>query len=340
MNAGMVWWGQIGNSLQLLTAVMEHLRDCRSVVLQLRGAMPWRRDFYEAVDLRRAAFGAVRRLVRLPWEPGMEPGSFVLQELCSARVQADYWPGRTYGDYLGSRDDLMLNDYYVWVTGISNKADLYRWSEFVAQYDRAAGGGAKRAVFILEYSGSDIETAGIDHIVYAVEDYDCRVFCLEMAAILKNTDLREYQAELALRIGGVDPETCWVLLQIGTDLLDDPVRAVRVVVPSLTEQQIVSAAWRSAVVVFFPMLEQWRMDFISRHRAELERHLRIRKSKVEQVCDPWDLEISALHLIVCGTGRVFTPEETENVRLCRRARNLLAHNKVISCDDARRIVQL
>ena len=84
MNAGAIWWGQIGNSLRLLTKVTNSLRDCQSAVLQVPRKLPWRQDFYEAVDVRRAAFSAERRLMRLEWEENADPGEFLLNELCSS----------------------------------------------------------------------------------------------------------------------------------------------------------------------------------------------------------------------------------------------------------------
>lgn len=351
MSASAIWWGQIGNSLRLLSEVAEHLQECRSAVLRLPERMPWRSAFYEAVDIRRSAFSGGRSMKRLAWRSGGDPGEFVLAQLCSAGVRADYWPGQPCADYLGGREDLLLNDYYVWITGVGTKTDLGKWTEFLTRYDRASAHLAKRAVFVVEYSGPAMESGGTDQIVCSVEDHDCRVFCLEAAAALKNAGLREYQAELALRIGGGDPELCWALLRTGEDLLTDPVRAAtRITSDSLasdgrryrtmTEQQIISAAWKAAVVLFFPVLEQWRMDFVTRHQQELRRHLPITNSNGEQVTDPADLEIGALYFIGSKPGSCFGAEEKAKIDLCRHTRNLLAHNKLISREDALRITAL
>ena len=62
MNAGEIWWGQIGNSLRLLTTVTNNLREGRSAVLQVPRNLPWRQDFYEAAGMRCAMLSAERRL--------------------------------------------------------------------------------------------------------------------------------------------------------------------------------------------------------------------------------------------------------------------------------------
>ena len=351
MNPGSIWWGQIGNSLRFLTKVTNSLRDCQSAVLQVPQNLPWRHDFYEAIDIRRSSFSGERRLVRLTWSDGMDPGEFILDELCSNRVRADYWPGQTYAEYLGSKSDLLMNDYYVWVTGIHNKADLSKWGDFVSRYHHVAKQLESTALFILEYDGANTDVSGVEKIVYAVENYDCRVFSLEAAAALGNTELRSYQAELALSICDNNPELCFALLMAGSKLLNNPVQATIEVTAdsyssdglpflSLNEQQIQSSAWEAAIVLLFPLLERYRMSFIDKSETELARHLPISNSNGERVTDPRDLEIGALYYIVSSASKVFSVTDVDAIRLCRKVRNLLAHNKIVPINDIQKVLML
>lgn len=351
MNAGVIWWGQIGNSLRLLTKVTNALRDCHSAVLQVPTGLPWRQSFYEAIDIRRSAFSGERRLVRLRWEENTDPGEFVLRELCSKATQAEYWPGLSYAEYLASLDDIVLNDYYVWITEIHNKSDLVRWVEFLTQYTQHAEQLEQRAIFVLEYDGVQTDVSGVEKVVYSVESYDCRVFCLEAAATLCNSDLRAYQAELALCIGGNNPELNGALLEKGSTLLLDPVATATDVTTSgyssdgmpfliEPEQKISSAAWKAAIGLLFPILEQYRLDFISGHERTLARHLPISNSNGDRITDPYDLEIGAIQYIVGSASKEFSPLEVENIRLCRKARNLLAHNKLVPYADVKKILDL
>lgn len=350
MNPGAIWWGQIGSSLGLLAGVSNALRDCRSVVLRLPRALPWRQEFYDGVELRRSAFGGERRLKRLEWIEGTEPGEFVLDELCSGKVRANYWPGMSYAAYLGGLEDILLNDYYVWITGIHTRQDMAAWAEFVAEYSRAARGLEQSAVFVLEYDGGNMESAGVERMVYTVEDYDCRVFSLEASAALGNCALRNYQAELALSISGCDPEWCFALLGTGELLLNDPVAAVKETAercctsrgepfPLPTEQQINSAAWEAAIRLLFPLIERYRLGFISRHEPVIARHLPISNSNGDRVTDPYELEIGPLAYVV-SSSKDFPPAEAEKIRLCHKARNLLAHNKFVARDVVEKVLAL
>lgn len=207
------------------------------------------------------------------------------------------------------------------------------------------------AVFILEYDGTNTDVPGVEKIVYAVENYDCRVFSLEAAAALGNTELRNYQAELALSICDNNPELCCALLMTGTKLLHNPVQTTVEVVSSsysseglpfvaLEEQQIQSSAWEAAIVLLFPVLERYRMNFISKNETELARHLPINNSNGDRVTDPRDLEIGALYYIVSSASKSFEPAEIELIRICRKARNLLAHNRFVPYTDIRTLMPL
>lgn len=342
MNPGAIWWGQIGNSLSLQTHVANNLRDCRSTVLQAPGELPWKQDFYQAIDMRRSTFSSQRRLMRLQWPEGADPGAFVLDELCPAPVRAEYWPGQSYAEYLGTNPELVLNDYYVWVTGIHTKEDIARWGDFLAQYHKAARQLESFAVFFLEYDGPHTDVSGADNILYAIEKYDCRVFSLEAAAALGNTELKEYQAELALRICHNDPELCYRLLLTGERLLHAPVETsleVMEISHPASNQIIQSAAWEAAVVLLFPVLERYRIGFIGKHEQELARHLPISNSNGDRITDPRDLEIGPLYYIV-SSSRTFSPYEVEDIRLSRKVRNLLAHNKIVPVEDVKKVLLL
>ena len=353
MNAENIWWEQIGNSLRLLARVTEHLRDHRSAVLYMPEPLPWQERFYREIDLRRTPFSMERRLKRFAWSGKREPGRVILDTLCSIDTQADYWPGQTYGEYLGTRGSLPLNDYDVWVTGVRSKSDLMKWTEFVAQYDAAAKGLDSHAVFFIEYSGPPMKTAAVEQISCQIERYDCRVFCLEMASVLSQTHLRDYQAELALSIGGNRPELCAALLETGDSLLTEPLETARRVLasardsygkpfPARTETELNSAVWLAAVALLFPLMERYRIDFIERHKSELYGVLPISNSNGDQVTEPFDLEIGALCYIIANARgvRAYTPAEVNGLRLCRRIRNQLAHNKPVECADVEAVINL
>ena len=351
MNAGAIWWSRMGTSLRFLSRVTDSLRENRSVILQMPERFPWREHFYEQVDFRREQFSIHRRLVRPDWRPGDDPGAFVLRELCPRSVQADYWPGQTAAEYLGSLGTLELCDFYVWVRGLHSREDLIAWADFTAKYEAASSRLERRAVFILEYDGPAHHSAALPSIAYRNDEYDTRAFCLELSSGERDTPYRGYMVELAVRIGGDDPELCAALLSAGQRLPEDPVAAAQSVLltqtssegrpfPQIGESETASAVWRAAVVLLFPVLEGYRFDFISRHEQELARYLPITNSNGDRVTEPFDLELGSLFYVVNAANYAFPPEEVERVSLCRNARNLLAHNKPVPYRDVEAVLSL
>ncbi len=352
MNAENIWWGQIGNSLRLLARVTECLRDHQSAVLSMPTRFPWKERFYREIDVRRAPYSVNRRLKRVAWNGRGDPGQLILSEMCPFEAQADYWPGQTYGEYLGSRRNLPIHDYDIWITGAHTKADLTKWIDFVTQYRAAAQDAESRAAFLIEYDGPDMKTGSVEKISFHVERYDCRVFCLEMAAELSGTNLRDYQAELALNIGGSQPELCAALLETGDRLLEAPVSTAQSVLSNArasdaqpfaprSESELTSAVWLASVATLFPFVERYRIDFIERHKLELTRFLPISNSNGDQVTEPFDLELGALCYIIANLRvHLFTPAEVSGLRLCRRIRNQLAHNRPPELEDVQAVMSL
>lgn len=338
MNSGIIWWNQIGTSLQLLSELANRLKNGDSAVLCTGNGIPWRSEFYKRVDRLREPFSRNRRLKRIPWQRATDPGAFVLRECCSPDVQADYWPDQSYGEYLGSRGDFVLCDYFVWVTGIRQISDLKNWIAFLGDYDKASRSLEQRAVFVLEYEGVVNGDPGRWGLNFQIEQYDCMLFCLEAAKRLKRPSLRQYAAQLAAQIGAGNPELCSALLEKGEDFVANPVAITEEVVrvggfAEIREQAVCSAVWKAAIVVLFPILEQIRLDCIKNNHHQLLRQLPINNSNGERVDDPYDLELGALYYLSGSKNEVMSPDERNSVVLCRRVRNALAHNKIPEFDD-------
>ncbi len=349
MRTGRIWWRQLGSSLRFLDRVANVLEDSRSAVLEVPSCFPWRMDFYESVELKRSSYSGQRYLKRLVWQRGRDPGMFILEELCPFEVRANYWPGKTYAEYLASIEDLMLNDCDVWVSGLHEQAELCKWDEIISQYSRCTGDSARHAAFILEYDGMPPKAVNTETIRYNVEDYHCRVFCLETAAELNNSVLHTYQAELALSIGGNDPELCAALLETGERLLREPVHTSMEITETCSrsdgtafrtpeENQICSAVWRAAIVLIFPILEKYRMSFIEKHQTQLLGLLPIFNSNGDKIDDPQELELGSLFYLTSQPNVTVSKSELETLRSFRKIRNLLAHNKMVPYDDLFRVL--
>lgn len=350
MNEGSIWWEQIGTSRRFLKDIQENMEAANSVVLHIPAKLPWKNYFYTMVDMQRASFSADRQMQRLEWIPGMDPGQLILERLCTRFVRADYFPGQTYAEYLGSRDDILLCDYYVWITGIDSREDLNRWIEFISQYNEFSKNFTKRAIYVLEYTGSSSVTGSVTCLSFPLEQLDHQVFCLELSSALHNATYRFLQSEMARRVGGDDPELTALLIAAGEPFVLDPVAVTSEIISSrrrsdysrfepMSSKQISSAVWKAHIVLLFPILEQWRYDLILKYQEGLRAHLPIKNSNGDKIEEPFDLELGPL-LFLAAQNRIFTPVEYEQLKLCRSVRNKLAHNTMVPTEEAYAVLSL
>lgn len=80
------------------------------------------------------------------------------------------------------------------------------------------------------------------------------------------------------------------------------------------------------------------MNFVAKYQQILSTYLPISNSNGDQINDPYDLEVGSLHYIVTSITNEFQPNEIEDLRLCRRIRNLLAHNRIVPYADVRKLM--
>lgn len=367
--AAEVWWTQISTSRQLVSKVKEHMENEQSFVLHIPKQMPWKDKFYSRIE---DTAGASRRPLKmrnseertkriLSWkseQSDLTVGGFLLDnDLFSDAERCAYHPSKSYPDYIAGLQSPLLAQSFIWVTNITTQQDIINWTNFVARYNENAGD--KRAVFILEYCGPEYTPpTEIPLVRYLVEAMDCRVFCLELASILANATQKEYQAELAFRVGNLDPEISATLLSMGMDFIEEPVQATMRLdhacysdgtsYPPFGKSQIESiesAIWRANISMLFPILEQWRLALIAKYETELQAYLPVENTFGEKVEKPCDLELGVMYFMAQSNKAVrcintFTEADYSTLKLCRKVRNLLAHNEPVTFDDVERVLQL
>ncbi len=343
MRAGDVWWRRIGHSIRFTENVAHAMADERGLILALPEKMPWKETFYQVIDEKWRSLHIDRHLERVEWrEPTArsrpvrnEVGTFVLRHLCDPRESANYFPGRSCAEYLGKKEDLTMNDSYIWVTNIRTRESLQKWVSFVREYESHARSLSRMAVFILEYTGPAQTYDGVPQCAYQVEECHGRVFCLEMQEIAEKNQpqwMRNYMTELVLRNGRNDPELCERLLQQGEALLRKPEETLLQVLPAYTGEralrlrpEIVSNIREAMMVFLFPLLERCRLRFVARYSEVLAPHLPVQNPMGDPIDLPQDLEWGQLWWLSRNVHHLFPTEEAQRVDRCRSLRNDLAH---------------
>ena len=344
-----IWWEQIGGSIRFIDEVVKAMEDEHSLILQVPHGLPWKEQFYSCVDIRASAFASDRQLRRFQWKSHEDPGTFILNNMCPKNIQVNYFPGQSLAAYLGSIEDLVLCDCYVWISDITDWNDIHKWADFICAYNEAASVLQRKAVFIIEECSEINNARKLDTVPFKIEEYNCKVFCLEYASALHNTRVPLYQAELAQALGGRNPELSAQLLNTGEELLEEPMIVVETVLNKARDSQgaafklagkvaLESSICKANMMTLYPILEQVRISCVAQHEDQLRKFLPIKNSNGETITEPFDLELGGLNYIMSYTPNLFNHDEAEQLRVCREVRNVIAHNRPVPFDDVARVL--
>lgn len=281
-------------------------------------------------------------------------GDYLLTHFCRPDVQDGFRPALGYAGYLAACRDTTLGASYLWLTDVPDAA-LGEWTTFLTQYgDRFADAKRRRGLpgeafaCLLETTAPDAYAKkGIVELDVAdfITSYDGYTFLFFRAGEMQLSGtpaaaayLRPCLAELARSLGDGDIEWSAALLAEGTRLIEDPIAACRRVAaagsysdgrsfpPAPPAETVRRRAWTTQIRLVFPWLEEQRIAFLDRHKAEAARLLAgrdIENGNHEAITDIHLLEIGSIYYYKSRFD--LTDRERRAIDLHRAARNDLAH---------------
>ena len=342
-----LWWNHITKAHKFLEDIISSALDGKSMILCLPENVPWRDTLLELVEDRLKLENPKNALDRMQC-PEEEVGLFLLNRYCKAERRATYRFGMTYAEFLGKCEDTVLNDRYLWVSGISkNRYD--EWISFIVEYRKNVRNKTP-GVFILETqddgfanrAGKGMKKLIFDHQIGA---YDKFAFCALAASDRHCREyLRPYLADLVSTVCNRDIELCAECVLLGNAFLENSIQVIRDIVREKcrsngknycfpgTEEEIRTKIWETQLKNIFPVIEKYRSSFIRKYRKYIDSALPITTSYGEQVVNPEDVEIGALVYMV-GNGKIpLESREYETLVVFREARNRLAHLNMLEPD--------
>ena len=336
-----LWWTRIGRSLRLLASIQKNLSQETSFLLYAPQGIPWEEAFQER--LRICASGLdPERSTRMILPGREEPGRFCLRELCPGPLRKQYWPSQSCAAFLCSKAEIPMHRYFILVRELEDEKILDQWISFVSEYRAEARRRSipSQAVFILSYPhplGEDFlshaERERLKVESYTVRENDSRVFCME--DMEEGQFLSGYLIELAVLLAGDSPQICHALLEDPKALIGNPSKRCHDLLPDMKEETVHRRTWQALVRHFFPLLEQYRQSFITRHAGVLQRHLPISNGYGGTITSPEDLELGHLSHIIRPLQTGFTREDKDDLAVVKAARNHLAHFDTLSEADIR-----
>ena len=157
--------------------------------------------------------------------------------------------------------------------------------------------------------------------------------------------IKNYLTELSANILGNDVELCEKCLKHYEDFLKDPYTLIcRVKSTSkrsneqqfvfiLSREEVNRGIWRAQIKTLYPIIEEYRENFVSRYDSAIRAELPIRSTYGEVINEPWDVEIGTLVYMAARRKLMLDSTEYERLSRYREARNKLSHLNILSIEE-------
>ena len=332
-----IWWQQITGARKFLDKTANALASGKSAVICLSETTAWLDDMRIILrEFLNKKFGGIKAVHEIN-AADFEPATFVFENFCSDAVKSEFMP---FGEkarvkFLAERDDITLNNACLWIRNAS-EVQAENWFEFIADYHNFLRGKSK-GIFLLE-AGANFNLAGradieIFSCAEEISDYDCFAFNIFIAAEFGKGDkfTKRYLAELVSNATGLDVELGAECIKCGSDFLKRPRRFLE----DKSHEEIEQAVWTTQLKLIFPLIEIFRRDFVKKYESRLEKLLPVELNSGKKILAPDEAEIGDLYSILSGEN--LPPDDWEELKIYRDARNKLAHFSPLTLEEVQMI---
>ena len=343
-----IWWEQITNANRFIDLIVSGILEGKSSVLCLHKLTPWRNTMRELVE-NRVLKDSNARSFELIGSPESSIGEFMLNKYCKEEKRLEYRPSKSYAQFLAESDDIVLNSRIVWVQNISSKK-LGEWVDFVSEYHLSMKSDMSPAVFILEADEDlvgKITKKGVRTIVYTKEMnyFDTYAFCILAASGVSGQDyLKNYWAELLSSVCAIDIELSAKCMGHAQKFLENPYEVLCDIAESetrsdgepfsfsLDKDYVAKKIWKTQIKIIFPVIEDYREEFVNKYREQIMTLLPIKNSQGEDLNEPEEIEIGTLYHIASKCKLVVDSNTHNELYRLKTARNTLAHLELLNLE--------
>lgn len=355
-----IWWCQVSNAVRVLNSISEYLIAEKSAALFFPKHVPWY-DFFSNTIRERLHCTNSRSKPDIIDVSGEnirtvdDVGKFIAHKYCCKNKLDEYWPGESYAQFLAESNDIILNNTYVWVRGIS-KDNFQAWCSFVEEYESHCSCLEKHAVFLLEYfedgEKSVFNYKNLNVICWEreIKSYDYYMFCSLLVSDLKCSDeVKHYIAELAYLLGECNAEFCAFLTENRENFAENPIEILERCAEEFrygdgAKIELVNRYTAKFTVLeaqiknVFPIIERYRIHFITDNYYQIKSLLPIENNIGEEIKEPFDVEIGGLRYMEQNCGLQKDLSKWNDLKFFHDSRNKIAHNTIISYQEVKRIL--
>lgn len=357
-----IWWQQVSDAVFMINRLTDCLTDERSIALVLPEHTPWYSFLVNQIEenLHNNNSDNSFCIIDVSLISSENPGKYIAGKYCSAPKLSHYWPGESYARFLAKSNDIMLNNQYLWIKGLDSE-NYKNWYDFVNEYIECCDKNEKRASFILEYRDADntvsMKSPFFDTVCWneVIKPYDYYMFSSLMVSSLSCCDeIKHYIAELIYTISGNDAELCAYLAEYGENFAENPSDTLYKCISDSRRSDgsefsvpdinfIDTAIKETQIKKVFPVIERFRNRFITENYNQLDYFLNsssVENTRGESISEPYELEIGTLKFISGSKNFAISEKQKNELGFIHNARNRLAHNKILSYNEVRDILNI
>lgn len=350
-----IWWTQLTSTSRFIMHVEEVVSSGTSIILELSEDTPWYYTMQDRIDELFRSHHSDKSLDYISDESDTEPGMLVMNKYCKPEIRARFRPGIGYPKFLAEAEESNLPSKFVWVTGVT-KERAQLWADFLNDYNKNIPKGREAAAFIIEYRGDDLtinnkrklQTISLKN---ELSEYDTYVFNMLIVGTVKlSPDMKQYIAEVLSNIVDNDVELSAMCVNRADEFLKNPYKALSEIsqnnyrsngenfVIRMDEAELQRRIWKAQIKTIFPRIETFREAFVSKFRNKIQPYLPISNPLGEEYKEADDVELGTLYYMNCNGMLNVTGKSAENLTICHKARNKLAHLQTLTQEEIEKII--
>ena len=351
------WWQGIPQAEEFIDSIVNDVTSGKSAILVLPRSLPWPNEFHDTLYGMLDRYSSNLSINRLEDNESRKPGEIVMRKFIKEERRSEYRPGIGYAEFLASDAKSTFNQALAWVN-IEERNRAGEWIDFVGQYV-AALHGRQGGIFIIEIHDTPDKLHGKGLAVHVydskVSDFDSYVFYMLRASELQvGKETGRYLAELALSLAGRDVELGDACLSRAhyEQFMRNPCETMKEITAEeqrsdgrefnlpLAESRAQRLIWQSQVKIMFPILEDFRSNFIDKHQDEIKHSLPVTDGFGNKKTDPGELELGSLSYMAWRGMLDMADGEKTTLNKCKAARNDLAHLAPMEYDRVSDIMEI
>ena len=354
-----IWWEQTNNPEHFTNKIVDTLNQGKSILIPDFNSMPWQSYFIEKIHKTGALETITDNISNVE--------ECMLEKCCE--IEGDPTPNLGFKtriiEFIAKKKSIFHNMFFLIYL---NENMLDEWARFIREYSQSRNKESSKAAFLLLLESEDydakkiVNRKGIEIFSFkeSINEYDRIVFAMLASYSLKiSSILKTYLTELACNVAGNNIELSSKCLQKHEDFLKNPVQTIKNIIDndtdsngcpflfSKTKDEIEQAVWTAQIRTFYPLLEEYRRDFIKKYRAIIETHLPIKTTSFDETIDtPEEIGLGILFYMTTedyskkmGKKLNIYYKEKEELFTFKEARNSLSHLTILSFEEIQKLME-